>query len=370
MVRAARRVLDMFHFKLADLTKANMKFFRELTFYALAMVMTFHFSQLRFGLSGQPLENNIYHLMEGTGSTPLQHRVLIPGSVNLILTSLTLLPSVPVIAPESIFQYIELLSVFLLFVAVRHYVSLFLDNDLVGILSSILTFNALLFSYVMPRASPLWYVHWFPFDIPAVLFITVGLILIYQKKWTQYYLVFLVATVNRETSCFLTVAYLLTSLSKWKTKQVTAHCLLQFLIWATIKYILFRIYSDNPVGDGGLDPTKAHWSLGLYDPNDFAVNLETLISVSAYPFIFSITGFLWVPTMLLLRRVREEFVRRSMVVTVPWCLSMLYAGTLTQLREFGELVPFVGVAFMLALQELLRMETGPSNRGQKLQDVS
>ena len=50
-------------------------------------------------------------------------------------------------------------------------------------------------------------------------------------------------------------------------------------------------------------------------------------------------------------------------MAVPWCLSMLYAGTLTQLREFGELVPFVGVAFMLALQELLRMETGPSNRG-------
>lgn len=359
MVTAVHRALGMFRFTLAENDNHRKNFLREFCFYTLAAVMAFHFCQLRFGMTGQPLENNIRHLMDGTAYTPFQYRVLIPWFVNLILEALKLFSGVPTISPDKLFQSIELLTVFLLFVAVRHYVSVVLGNYTLGFVSSVLVFHALLFSYVMPRAVPLWYVHWFPFDIPAVLFVTAGLFLIHQEKWVPYYFLFLVATLNRETSFFLTLIYLLTNLGKGKAKQLGLHCLAQFLIWATVKYVLFTMYINNPVGDSGQDPDYAAWHIGLYDPNDLGVNLRTLTIISEYPFIFSIVGYLWLPAALLVRMIHNDFVKRTMVVIVPWCASILYVGTLTQLRIFGELIPIVVVAFITALKELLSVDRDP-----------
>ena len=338
---------------------------RELVFYAIAAAGAYHFSQLRFALSGQQPDNDIYHLMSGTGYTPFQYRVFVPWMVNLILSGFKLFPSIPEVSPEGLFQNIELLTVFLLFIAVRYLVSMFSTNDIARMTSPFIVFHVPLFHYVLPRAEPLWYVHWFPWDIPSVLFITMGLIFLRTQRWTPYYVLFIAATMNRETSICLTFVYLLTSLGNGlaRSKRVAFHCTLQFLIWASIKYLLYGMYIDNPAGDTGMDPTHAPWSRGLYDPSGFLPNVQTLLLAegrSAYPFIASIVGYLWIPVLALVSMVPSNFVKMALIVAVPWWVSGMYIGTLTQLRTLGELLPIVGTAFVLILSELLRKEMVPT----------
>ena len=347
------------------------KTYSDLIFLVLASVMAFHFNQLRFGMTGQPLENNIYQLMEGSAHTPFQYRVLIPWTVNLVLQALKLLPGVPPISPESIFQYIELIAMFLLLVALHNYAALFFENHAVVMLSSFIAFPAMLFHFVLPRPSPLWYVHWFPFDIPAVLFVTVGLTLLYRKKWLLFYPLLLIATVNRETSIFLVLAYLVTSIGREKFKTVFYHVFLQLALVAVVKYMLFEIYVSNPVGDAGLDPLEIYHAQdvqGLFDrlhrflhgdlsaASDIGVNIRAFMKPSAYPFIFSVLGYLWIPVALLVSTVRHDFVTKTLVVAACWWSAGMYFGTVYQLRVFGELLPMVGTAFVLIIGELLKKE--------------
>ncbi len=112
-----------------------------------------------------------------------------------------------------------------------------------------------------------------------------------------------------------------------------------------------------------MDPTHAPWSRGLYDPSGFLPNVQTLLLAegrSAYPFIASIVGYLWIPVLALVSMVPSNFVKMALIVAVPWWVSGMYIGTLTQLRTLGELLPIVGTAFVLILSELLRKEMVPT----------
>lgn len=47
---------------------------------------------------------------------------------------------------------------------------------------------------------------------------------LYQKKWTLYCGLFLVATLNREITCFLTLIYLCTALGDERLQRIADHC--------------------------------------------------------------------------------------------------------------------------------------------------
>ena len=333
---------------------ANTKWVNELAFYALALVVSFYYSQLRFGVVGVIPEASPYSLMAGTAQLPLQYRVLVPWCANLILGTLDLLPSLPEVSPESIFQYIELISLLLLVVSFRYLVSLFFSNRLFVSVLSFSVFYPLLFHYVLWRAAnPFTYLQWFAWDIPSVMFITMGITLLYKKKWLSYYILFLLATFNRETTCFLTFIYLFAEFGKSKPKVIALHCFLQLVIWTAVKYFLFRLYLGNLV-EGGSD----YFSRGLFFAAEYydGRNLATVTNIRLYPFLFGVIGYLWVPVVLSLRMIRDSFVKRSLLVIVPFYVGMFYVGSMTELRNYGELIPIVLLAFLLILREWLERE--------------
>ena len=44
------------------------------------------------------------------------------------------------------------------------------------------------------------------------------------------------------------------------------------------------------------------------------------------------------------------------MVALPFYVGMFYVGAMTELRNFGELIPIVLMAFLLLLRELLKLE--------------
>lgn len=85
---------------------------------------------------------------------------------------------------------------------------------------------ALLFSYhfAFLRANETFtYTFLYPYNLPAVLFTTLGLIALYRKQWTLYYVLFAFATLNRETSYFLAFVYLAVSFGQEKPSSTLRH---------------------------------------------------------------------------------------------------------------------------------------------------
>lgn len=325
-------------------------------FLGIAVVISYYFSQLRFGVVGIIPEASLGKLVAGVAQLPIQYRALVPWVVNFILYIADLVPLKQHIGPEIVFQFIELISTVILVLLFRSYVSLFVSNLTTARLLSLSVFFPLLFHYVLwiPAYPSLQYLQWFAWDIPSIAFITAGLVLLYKKEWMLYYLVFSVATFNRETSCFLTFVYLFVELGRAKPKDLVLHCAFQAVIWFAVKYVLFRIYIGNEV-EGGSE----YFSRGLFYAAEFydGRNLATVTNIRMYPFLLGVIGYVWIPVLLGVGLIRDHFVKRSLLVFIPFYVGMFYVGAMTEMRNFGELIPIVMMAFLLILIQLLNAES-------------
>lgn len=312
-----------------------MKRYSRKLYLLLALIASYYFTALWFELSYEFRGAPWPALTAGIANTPFQYRVLIPWIVSTLSNSSIAGGYCP--SAAALYFWIELACVYALVLVLRRYLAFFIDERLARIFSFFL-FLVLPYLYLLNRVLPLRY----PSDLPAVLFFTLGLVLIYRRNWILYYPLFVIATLNRETSCFLTVACLVTAAGRERPKSIATHVAAQALLWTAIKYGLCRLYAANS-GDG------------LYHFN-VSYNLEFLADPKAYPLFLSNLGFLWVPVLVFWRRIPDRFVRRTVWLIPLFFLGMFCVGNMYELRIYGDLAPVVISAFALVLKDLFRGE--------------
>ena len=82
--------------------------------------------------------------------------------------------------------------------------------------------------------------------VPSLFFFALGLLLLLRRRWVAYYVVFALATLNRETSCFLTAGMLFLFWSRENNREIMKHWAAQFLIWMSLKAMLALAFLNNP----------------------------------------------------------------------------------------------------------------------------
>jgi hypothetical protein len=347
--------------------------FHAALFLLLAFVAAYYFTHLRLELTRSSM---LELLVDGVAKKPFQYRALMPWTIDAlhgILTRLNFPFELIVEKPRGlgwllkgqvdkpilhIALFLELVACFLLIVTYRFYVSLFVRNRVLCSLFSLSIVVVLLFNYVLPRMlsitnAPIYRPIFYPSDIPAVLFFTLGLILIHKKKWVPYYLLFAVATLNRETTCFLTVVYFLTAFGKTRLKPLVLHVAFQVAIWVSIKSLLSVLYQDNP-------------GYGLFE---FSVgrNISSFAGLHFYPLFLTNLGGTWLFVLMFLRYLRDDFLKRSLLVAVPYVIGMFIVGNLFEIRIFGELIPVFLTASLLIAGNMIRAGFTEPARGTGVQ---
>jgi hypothetical protein len=237
---------------------------------------------------------------------------------------------------------------------------------------------------------------WLWYDMPSLFLFMLGLLLLYEKKWWLYYPVFILATLNRETSCFLTLIYAVTiSLTpalfpkgrgcrggspspqpsplrgegaedrrlfsssglvgegaedrlfsspsplggegrgeggKWR--PYLAHITVQFAIWLAIKLFLSHLYAGNPGVGTSMNNTVSNFKVLVTQPQMVLVLLSSI-------------AYLWIPVWLYFGSIKNLFVRRACLVTPLFFAVMFVSGNLPELRIYGEMIPVILPAFLL-----------------------
>jgi hypothetical protein len=93
------------------------------------------------------------------------------------------------------------------------------------------------------------------YDIPSLTFFSIGLILFIKRKWGWFYVAFVLATLDRESSCFISIGgfLLLVKFSNFNSKSfltenkiLLLHNSIQAAIWVSIKILLHHIFKSNP----------------------------------------------------------------------------------------------------------------------------
>ena len=342
-------------------------------------------------------------MVAGTAITPFQFRALIPWTVSLFQDT----PWGAHFSLEQLRFGSEWIFTFLLLVVFRAYMAHMLSGRWRPTLATLVLACVLPFHFLLPQEFPFYYVY----DIPSVFFFTLGLLLLYRRNWLLFYPVFLLATFNRESTCFLTVVFLITSFrgewlpaslrkylvfgvrcsvapgalgssggrtflsgpppaQRWRQPRsgwvglesptsgdgdpaeyrfptVLAHCLAQVLIWIAVKVLLSALYPGSP------------------NFNHFTRNIYMLRLPETYPVLLSVFGFSWLVVLAGWRRIQDPFIRRACLV-VPLFFGVIFVvGQIRELRLYGEMIPIVLPAAILAGQALLQRgeaDSGPSLR--------
>jgi len=305
----------------------------NLLFLAAALILSLHTVPYELRVCFPPPDHGSDSpeaLVAGVASTPYQYRVLVPWLVRAALDAHLIRPDSQMAA----FAVIQTGVLVLLAFAFRRYLSIFIRDSVLLSVMALTLYAVLPFNY--------FNLPYYPYDIPSVLFFTVGMLLIYERRWWWFYPLFIAATLNRETSIFLTVVSVFVLYDKYSPQMIAALAGSQLAIWAAIKGALWMIYQEN------------RWmGYGLYQ-FQLKVNVATLLDYPIKGVIALATwGCLWLAVVIWHRRIHDALLKRTLWTVPVFIAGMFVAGFVIELRIYGEVLPIILAAFWVAFLDLI-----------------
>ncbi len=187
----------------------------------------------------------------------------------------------------------------------------------------------------------------FVYDLPSLAFFSLGLYLIYARKHAGWLAaVFVLGTINRETTLLLVVFFVLARCSEGERpdwRQCYAARTLSTVLPLATFWVGWHLWVSHLFR---ANPSVIESRVGL--------NLGILAIPLTWPQLLD--GFAYLlPLVLLCRAQIEDRVLRAWLWALPiWLVCMLYYGVLIETRLFGELIPYLAcVAALIAEQGLL-----------------
>ena len=186
----------------------------------------------------------------------------------------------------------------------------------------------------------------FLYDLPSLAFFAAAMYLLYLRKhWGWFAALFLIATLNRETTLLLLPLYLLNQavedgrleprlLLRLRSLALVAALSLFWIAW---QLFLRHHFAHNP---SEFYP-RINW------------NVKSLLVPQAWPQLLSACGYLLLFVALMRRRIPDPQLRAWLWLLPVWSGFMFVFGILIETRVFGELIPFLVCATTLILEQLL-----------------
>jgi len=184
----------------------------------------------------------------------------------------------------------------------------------------------------------------FVYDLPAMAFFSAGLYLIYTRAHPAWFAaVFVLGTINRETTLLLLVFFLLARCGRgavfdWKKSysgaslRVVAPLVAFWLAWRVFVVHLFRANT----------PARGHW---------FWLNLGILAIPITWPQLLAAFSYALPLVILFRRHIADQVLRRWLWALPAWFVFMMSYGLLIEIRIFGELIPYIACVSVLIAEE-------------------
>ena len=258
---------------------------------------------------------------------PYQYRILVPAIARLmqVVTKLEVV---------SIYFTLTLASTVGVLFGFRSYLRQFIPEEAAN-----LGTLAIIYPMLWNLAAFCNWRFFYPFDVPTILFFVLALTSLAKKRWIAFYVIFILASINRETSFFLSVIYLVTSFSKDRIKSSALHLALQVAIWSGIYFTLRHQFSDNPG-----NPFDLMWWRNLEMWKTFAT-LQFNEGIFA---MLSMCGFIWLLIPLQWNAL-PQFLKLAMLICIPFWASMFVVANLDELRIYCELIPILTAPAVFSL---------------------
>jgi hypothetical protein len=186
----------------------------------------------------------------------------------------------------------------------------------------------------------------FIYDLPSLMFFAAAMYLMYFRwDWIYFAGLFVLATMNRETTLLLLPLYMLNGavergrlrwqlLFRMRTMAVVVPLMVVWIAW---QVAMRHVFAQN-VSE-------------FYPRIDW--NVKSMLAPQAWPQLLSACGYLLLFVVVARRQIRDVRLRAWMWLVPVWFVFMFVYGILIETRVFGELIPFVVCATTLIVEEML-----------------
>jgi hypothetical protein len=162
------------------------------------------------------------------------------------------------------------------------------------------------------------------YDLPQIFLITLNLIFLHRGNWKKYLITFALASLNKETSLFLIMVFIIYYLPRLPRKTFVELLITQTAIYALIRVSLLYIFRSNPGAPAFLTLSNQYKQYSAYP--------STLIFTVV---LFSIIGFLVVRGW----QRKHPFLRATSVIAVLILILFFTSGMPMEFRVFLDALP-------------------------------
>src|ERR1700761_1827028 len=203
----------------------------------------------------------------------------------------------------------------------------------------------------------------FVYDLPSLAFFAAAMYLLYFRwHWIYFAGLFVVATMNRETTLLLLPLFLLNDavadgrlrwprllrLRSWAVVMPLA------MFWGGWQIFVRRVFAGN--------------ASEFYPRIDW--NVKSLLFPQAWPQMLRACGYLVVFVVVMRRRIRDPQLMAWLWLLPMWLGFMFVYGILIETRVFGELIPLIVCSTMLIVEDWLVTRMVRPNRVTALERAS
>ncbi|MBM3323351.1 hypothetical protein FJY69_07735 [candidate division WOR-3 bacterium] len=187
-------------------------------------------------------------------------------------------------------------------------------------------------------------------DFPTLCLFTLGLLFIAQHRFWPFFLVFLVATVNKETSVLLTLVWAIDAVRRQGARHALPRAALQIGAWLAIRGLLALVFLNHA---GPLLFFYLARNLGVFGrgPNYFLFRTigNWLVVPVGLNFIY-LAAFFWALAEL---KKMPRLLKDAFWIVLPMAVLALLFGNVDELRIYYEFYPVILLVLLAGTSTLL-----------------
>lgn len=254
-------------------------------------------------------------------------------------------------------MFLEFLGIFLSLIFFAKYLQLFIKQKKIAAILSFTLALFIPFELLLPRYMPMW----FPYDVWALFFMIVLLLFLRTRHYTAYLIAFILGTLNRETTIFVTlIGCILYWQDRSKDDRFRNFLLIQIAIWTLIKVIFFFIFK-NSSGSFIVIEYMENVKFFIHTDRYYLFNNSVVEMVFRVAFLLGNFGFLWVFLVRYFRKEDDIFLRSSLIMLIPFSIVIFLVANIFEYRVFTEIIPIILTPVLVIIVRMIRTEKEEPN---------
>ena len=196
------------------------------------------------------------------------------------------------------------------------------------------------------------------YDIPSLAFYAIGLIFFLKNSWFWFYLIFIIANLNRESACYISLTGFLLQLKICNNpklflrlnQNLIIHIVTQAIVWILIRSLLSWIYRENPglffetphsISDflSGIFNDKSHWAMQ---------NAAWFLTLFAGIWLIPVIGF----------KKLSNNGKRLIIVGLIYLISLYFRSNMMETRVYNELNVIISICAIICLTNFIKTKRG------------